>query len=244
MEDFKCWTEGFIKNNQGYDTDSSPQAWEFYQVVYQDYFKKRKIDFKNLEEENNRKFVIDPATSVKIGGDVVINVMNTFNHKNNWNKDLEENTKTKKRIEEYGKDDKKYAYCNLSLCPITGGLNNFKGFAGINDRLDIYLKKIKEFYCCDSEPKPNLSRGRIHENNKIALHEWLESFGNGEYGFYKYCNTIFFIEKEFVGELLDNAEKMPIITCDADANRYLDFVYRFWEMRNNRIEKIIRSKRK
>ncbi len=121
---------------------------------------------------------------------------------------------------------------NISVLPVTGGLNNTKQSFG-NDRLDAFVWALDLYYQGNSTAL--LSSGKplaIAPGNTDALRRFLASFGSAE----QFCGQIYQIDKDLTGALCESGKK-PIDSA-ARVREYLELVREFWLQRYNFYQKI------
>ncbi len=225
-----------------YDLDSMDEAWLFYQTYYK-CLKNKKL----YETTGNlkRKYVI-LENGIKIGGDVIFNFKNPYYETLLVNKPEE-----LKRLREYKSEEKHYSFCNLSVFPITGKLQNYKGKKGNDDRLDVFLLNLYNYYSCEDKASHpfmtyNLGegKGKVSKANKDLLKNFLDSFspdGNAEDKFIDYCKKIYWIDNNFALELKDNG-KNEIDSPDRIVE-YMNLAKKFWDIRKKYMKNPTRNSR-
>ena len=227
----------FLKTQ--YDLDSMDEAWHFYKTYY------KCLKNKELYETAGnlkRKYVI-LESGIKIGGDVIFNFRNPY-----YETLLAKNPEELKRLREYKSEKKHYSFCNLSVFPITGKLQNYKGKKGNDDRLDVFLLNLFDYYSSeDKYAHPfmlyNLGRGKgcVSKENKELLKDFLDSFspdGDAKEKFEDYCEKIYWIDKDFASKLKDNG-KIAINSPDKIVN-YMDLAEEFWDKRKTYMKNFTR----
>ena len=113
---------------------------------------------------------------------------------------------------------------NISIMPVTGGLNNTKKSVG-NDRLDVFLLALKLYYQENGYPSLLLSSGKqslVYWSDINVLKEYLDSFD----GLYDYCDKVYHINEELV-DLLCESGRTPIDSA-ARVVEYIHLAWKFW----------------
>lgn len=114
---------------------------------------------------------------------------------------------------------------NISVLPVTGGLNNTKQSFG-NDRLDAFVWALDSYYQGNSTVL--LSSGKpsaIAPGNTAALRDFLKSFGSAE----QFCGQIYQIDKDLTDALCESGN--IVIDSAARVREYLELVREFWLQR-------------
>ena len=113
---------------------------------------------------------------------------------------------------------------NISIMPVTGGLNNTKKSVG-NDRLDVFLLALKLYYQENGYPSLLLSSGKqslVYWSDINVLKEYLDSFD----GLYDYCDKVYHINEELV-DLLCESGRTPIDSAERVV-KYIELAKKFW----------------
>ena len=113
---------------------------------------------------------------------------------------------------------------NISIMPVTGGLNNTKKSVG-NDRLDVFLLALKLYYQENGYPSLLLSSGKqslVYWSDINVLKEYLDSFD----GLYDYCDKVYHINKKLV-DLLCESGRTPIDSAERVV-KYIELAKKFW----------------
>lgn len=128
---------------------------------------------------------------------------------------------------------------NLSLLPVTGGLNNLKGSLFFDDngsikfskdkqsgkqldRFDTFIFVVNEYYK-DKEENTLLLSCSKNKPNEPCLIAFLETFKN----VYDFCNKLYQLyDRKLIDMLIENGEK-DIITIN-DVERYCQLALIFW----------------
>lgn len=146
-----------------------------------------------------------------------------------------------------------YSIYNMSLMPVTGGLNNFKGInKNMNesngqklDRPDKFLYNLRDFYNNKSTEHIIFSNthgrksksGTAEENTeklKNSLFNFLNKFQNIE----AYCKYMYQIDdEEYIKKLIESGQKP--IKNGADVVRYMHLAEQYWIMKYNKIKAIV-----
>ena len=122
---------------------------------------------------------------------------------------------------------------NISIMPVTGGLNNTKKSVG-NDRLDVFLLALKLYYQENGYPSLLLSSGKqslVYWSDINVLKEYLDSFD----GLYDYCDKVYHINKELV-DLLCESGRTPIDSA-ARVVDYIRLALEFWRQKDEYYKK-------
>lgn len=127
---------------------------------------------------------------------------------------------------------------NLSILPVTGGLNNLKGSLYFDDngfikfskdkesgkqldRFDTFIFVVNEYYKNKNELLLSYSKNTVTEKCLIAF---LDTFND----VYDFCNKLYQLyDRKFIDILIENGKK-DIITID-DVERYCLLALIFWE---------------
>lgn len=121
-----------------------------------------------------------------------------------------------------------HSQVNISMLPKTGGLNLTKKAIG-NDRIDTFIWALDEYY----NERSCLILNNSSNENMHTIKEYLSLFKN----VYEYCNTIYFINKSLVDDLISSGAK-PIDTYQR-ALEYMELAKRFWEQKAKIINRVI-----
>lgn len=126
---------------------------------------------------------------------------------------------------------------NLSILPVTGGLNNLKGSLYFDDngfikfsrfkksgkqldRFDTFIFVVNEYYKNENELLLSYSKITVNEKCLIAF---LDTFND----VYDFCNKLYQLDdRKFIDFLMKNGKK-DIITID-DVERYCQLALIFW----------------
>jgi len=244
----KIWKEEREKmtdNNDKYDRDSSPEAWEYYDGVYKSIWEDV-FDFDKKKPFKRGQYIVykNNPSDFQMAGDVIFN----FGEDNGAAKS--NNFYIYKRLleksysgEELEKHIDKLKYCanmryenkNFSLMPITGGLQGFKQFNCDNDRADKFLHQLKDYFVSTDKDKHSIicykageGKGYIRPENKELLKKFFkERFGNGEDGFKEYCKKIYLINESTAEKMVKNGEKE--IESGKDVVGFMKIATLYWE---------------
>ncbi len=215
------------------DPDSSKKAWEHYNEVYKNKFKKINNEL-NLSGNRYISTVRFGDGEIKLGGDCDFNFSNRKTEHSNRNftcyKDLIKYSKAKE--EQKIRVSKKLNLCinnhhtliNFSLMPVKGGLNNIKQSLDKYDGLIKVLRKIEKYYEKGEEVSSRKNIGLLHEH--------LDGIGS----FKNYLKLYYFedlkdfldyvpISKKYSRKDLNNFEK------------YLDNVMTYWVEKSKNLTK-------
>lgn len=208
-----------------------------------------------IKTENNDNNIKKFGKMISLGGDC------DFNFKSNKRrlfKKIIRNSKLDKKNEEklIEKLDKcglmHHNKLNLSIMLTTGGMNNLKGNTYFDegtikynndknnkvlknisyDRLDTFIYCLNDFF--ETKGKNDFILKASSERNKPYLQAYLNDKFNDVYD---YCNKIYFIDKEFVDELIENGEKS--IKNYKDLNRYMDLAMKYWKIKESNINDVL-----
>lgn len=122
---------------------------------------------------------------------------------------------------------------NISIMPVTGGLNNTKKSVG-NDRLDVFLLALKLYYQENGYPSLLLSSGKqslVYWSDINVLKEYLDSFD----GLYDYCDKVYHINEELVDQLCESG-RTPIDSAKR-VKKYIELAWKFWAQKNEYYKK-------
>ncbi|MCL2188324.1 MAG: hypothetical protein FWC16_04580 [Defluviitaleaceae bacterium] len=215
-----------------YDPDSSPEAWEHYDCVYESMFDDLfafKFETKYRTIQNSRVKYKRYVQSIghhdeyprifKLGGETDFN----FNKKKyaHFAKILNDDKNGKDLLEECKKHH--HTLKNFSLMPVTGRINNFKGSRCRGDRLDVFAMHLNDFYIHAGCKKDTAIIKYASPENKKWLIKYLSNFCC----VYNYFNKIYFIKcEQLINELIKNGETKLSRPCDLI--RYMELAKRFW----------------
>lgn len=134
-----------------------------------------------------------------------------------------------------------HAFLNFSLMPVTGGLNNIKGGRKIDDRLDIFLYKLKNAYnVYNKGNKSDIDLPGIILKTGDALKDFLKKIGSFE----RYCEVFYHLDekedKELFQALFSNSAKE--IKNTEDLIQYIGLAVQYWEHQVKIFEKRICEK--
>jgi hypothetical protein len=233
-----------VKDEQGYhlgcslpiegdffneEYDRFTDAIELYSIVYKENISETGIASNDLKK-GIRSFEFQDKKLIKVGGDIDFNFK--MSHVRYFqdvvvNGNSEMTTEEKKNLSNLilRYNNLTYTPRNISLLPVTGGLNNIKKSLG-NDRLDTFLFTLKLYY--DKGYSSLILSASAGSNppfikNRNMLKEFLDSFGN----IYNYCEKMYHIrDKDFVDMLCASGSK-PIDTAER-VKDYLGIADRVW----------------
>lgn len=122
-----------------------------------------------------------------------------------------------------------YHPLNISVMPVTGGLNN-KKYALAYDRFDTFIMFLKMYYV-DRIQTPLLT-ARFYVGNRKALKDYLDSFfchqENGKVALLAYCRKIYHIDDwDFIFKLCQSGQQ-PIDSAERVAE-YLNLAGEYWK---------------
>ncbi len=216
MEDFK------IKDYEKfdvYDSDRDKKAFEHYKVCYKNSLINTVFALGVGSEKafvrDNEYFCKKDHPKFAISGDRDFN----FNDKKSKVKELErlinKCSKNNPDLEDKCKELlKTLEYCkklnttmlNISLMPVTGGLNNTKASVQLNpyDRLDTFIYMLNDYYNRNDEEKYSspIIIGSTNDN-KQSLVDFLALFKNID----KYCEEFYFISPDLVQKMIESGGK-------------------------------------
>ncbi len=219
----ECWIVEVLLPRSGElyfdEYDRSPDAFNLFKSIYREDLTEDKEGWKYHYIENK---------SIAISGDIDINFKMRTLH--SWYELIDHDLKykgdknnLKNILNRY--HDLTYTPQNISLMPVSGGLNNFKESIGF-DRIDTFLYALNLYYE-DKTDSFILNYGQINPANstlKRILKDYLDSFG----GIYNYCSKIYHIDdKKFIDELCDNGKKAILTASDID--KYIELATKFWQ---------------
>jgi hypothetical protein len=197
--------------------DSSLEAWNFYQTIYQDMISERIFKF--------------GEKSIPVSGDICFN----FNDKKiKYLKEIVKNDETvndevKNQINELIDICNAYQYTpvNISVLPQTGGLNNTKQAIG-NDRFDAFIWAMSMyFYGYKTLIKDNGSSPNMAFGNRAIMDYFLDSFSDG---IQQFCKVIYQIyDTQFINVLIDSGSK-SVDSCKR-VFEYMQIAIDFWKKR-------------
>lgn len=206
--------------------DRSDDAFELYQAVYG----------KKISRENGKLYWNLPREeSIEVSGDIICNFCGE--HLKGFRQFVESPALFREA------DRKNFmlwldlmSSCmwqpyNISVLPVTGGLNNTKQSFG-NDRLDAFVMALDLYYkgyrtVLLSSGKPNA----IAPGNTDALRNFLDSFRSAE----EFCGQIYQIDEDLTAALCESGKE--VIDSAARVRDYLELVREFWRQRYNFYQK-------
>ena len=261
------WDFNGEKRELYFEPDSSPKAWEHFKSSYQIVSKCSKLELVGNKTalyrlkcsgEYNKKMI-------HLSGDCSFNFNDKKS--SFYQKLLESKSGDKIEVKEALEKltncrNMHHSLLNFDLMPVEGELNNLKGKLKIQeevkvhdkgrppvneclDRLDTFiyfldksmkelkrlkgehdLKKIGEFYA------NSIFTYSMKGENFSILYEFISEFKN----IYEYCKTFYLIEdRKLVNDLIKNGKKP--INEGKDVVEYMKLAERFWDSKNNCIEK-------
>lgn len=221
------WKVGILLPKSGQlffdEYDRSPDAFNLFKSIYGDALTEDKEGWKYRYIENK---------SIAISGDIDINfkmrtLRSWFEIIDNDPNYKEDKDSIKNKL--WGYHDLTYTPQNISLMPVSGGMNNFKENIGF-DRIDTFLFALKLYYE-DKVDSIILNYGQINPANstlKKNLKGYLDSFGS----VYNYCSEIYHIDdKKFIDNLCKNGKK-AILSVE-DIEKYLKLATGFWKKKED-----------
>lgn len=197
--------------------DSRPEAWDFYQLIYQDKIWERTFQF--------------GKKSILVNGDTCFNFndMKIKYFKEIINDDETVNEEVKKQINELINKCNTYYHTpgNLSILPQTGGLNNTKQSIG-NDRFDAFIWAMSMYYDgYKTLIKDNGGSPKMAYRNKTLMDHFLDAFSGG---IQQFCKVIYQIDDtQFVNQLTESGSK-SIDSCKR-VFEYIQLAIVFWKKR-------------
>ena len=244
-----------------YKEDSSNEAWEFYRKKYYvncNWNLLNHFNFNNIKTryEKDGKYINDTRKKLWLKDDSELKdsfgELFCFSGERVFNFGIQE-YHLKQIIENSQCDLIKKEMClrllelckkfyfsnyNLSLLPVTGGLNNLKGsllfddngfvkFSKVKqsgkqlDRFDTFIFVVNEYYKNCNKLLLSYSKNTVNEECLIAF---LETFND----VYDFCNKLYQLyDRKLIDILIENGEK-DIITI-YDVERYCLLALNFWE---------------
>lgn len=198
-------------------SDFDKEAINFYKYYYDDKF----VQSDKSSTYNHKKIEID------VHGDVCFNILikkdnNRYTLLGSTIKDfVDEETliNLNKKLKEL-----LFSPMNISIMPITGGLNNIKFYFGC-DRFDSFAWLLDLYYHRYKTLILNAGTINSHIGPRLELANFLDSYKNVQ----DYFNDIYGIDDDFVKKLIDSGKKEK--HTKEDFYDYLSLATSFWEKR-------------
>lgn len=162
--------------------------------------------------------------STEVSGDVSFNIDPTFFNKR---KKLYESTFSDTEVSEELKSSlmvMRYSPMNISILPMTGGLNNIKQSLG-NDRFDTFAYFMNQYYEGIKVPIINAGAKRMWIKNRLKLQIFLDSYNCAS----EFFADIYGIDESFVNELIETGKSL--ITNKKEYCDYIKLACKYWESR-------------
>ncbi|WP_106063124.1 hypothetical protein [Clostridium liquoris] len=218
--------------------DRCSDAIELYSTVYGEAIfepdKKNNDKKKNDSKKDIICFKFQNNNSIEVSGDVDFNfkmehVRYLSNIVENSGSRMDKESKRTLVNRIFAYNNLTYTPANISLFPVTGGLNNIKKSLG-NDRLDTFLCALNLYF--EGEYTSFILSGAGGPNppfikNRNKLKEFLDNFNDID----NYCNQIYHIDRDLVHDLCSSGAK-PIDTAER-VEEYLDLADKFWQQKEN-----------
>ena len=205
-----------LASHHDFTSDVDEVAWDFYLKYYGE----------RLYKEGKRFLFSNKVESIEVNGDVSFNIDSTvFNKKTK----LYESTLMYAEVSEELKSSlmvMRYSPMNISILPMTGGLNNTKKSLG-NDRFDTFAYFINQYYEGFKTPIINAGSQNMCIENRLELQDFLDCYNTiGEF-----FADIYGIDETFVSELIESG-KSPIKNIEDYCN-YIKLAHKYWCYRLN-----------
>lgn len=203
-----------------YEFNSAESAWDFYLKYYGEFLFK---NFKNEEEE----FIFKHGSrKIQVNGDVSFNIVPTsFDGKRR----LYESILNETNVSDVLKDSlegMRYSPMNISILPMTGGLNNIKQSLG-NDRFDTFAYFMNQYYEGIKVPIINAGAPNMCIGNRLELQNFLDSYNCAS----DFFADIYGVDETFVNELIESGK--PLITNKEEYCAYIKLAHKYWCYRLN-----------
>lgn len=233
-----------IKWDKPTEYDNKKKAWEKYISAYHNNFETIDID-KDLECSGSRIYITQAfkhneklSDTIKFSGETDFNFKKKRgfgNHYGVYKKLLETNQENfQKNIEMLDECYSKYKSSdNISIMPRSGNLQAVKKGIG-NDRLDVFIWSINEYYSNSVNLLLNQSTGQ----NINCLKSFLAVFDN----VYEYCKEIYHINDKLVRKLI--ASGSQAIDSAERVVEYMALAMEFWRQKSDYISRCLKDYRK
>lgn len=203
-----------LASHHDFTSDVDEVAWDFYLKYYGE----------SLYKEGKRFLFSNKVESIEVNGDVSFNIDSTvFNKKTK----LYESTLMYAEVSEELKSSlmvMRYSPMNISILPMTGGLNNTKKSLG-NDRFDTFAYFINQYYEGFKTPIINAGSQNMCIENRLELQDFLDCYNTiGEF-----FEDIYGIDETFVNELIESGKSL--IINREDYCNYMKLACKYWESR-------------
>ena len=136
--------------------------------------------------------------------------------------------------------EKMHMFPNFSLMPRTGGMNLKKGGFGYQDRFDVFVYHLSQYYKIKDEKDKYDYIKRIlwhnsqkHETTINPLYDFLNLFNEKEND---YFHKMYFIEDYFVEKLIDSGEKT--LCKGFDCERHCKLALHYWKLKKEVMKSI------
>lgn len=200
-----------------YEFNSAESAWDFYLKYYGE----------NLCQKNQSKFLFShKGIEIDANGDVSFNIDSTVFNKGTK---LYESTLRYTEVSEELKSSlmvMRYSPMNISILPMTGGLNNTKKSLG-NDRFDTFAYFINQYYEGFKTPIINAGSQNMSIENRLELQNFLDSYNCAS----EFFADIYGIDETFVNELIESGKSL--ITNKKEYCDYIKLAHKYWCYRLN-----------
>ena len=209
-----------LTSRHEFSSDKDELAWDFYLKYYGEFLFK---NFKNEEEE----FIFKHGSrKIQVNGDVSFNIVPTsFDGKRR----LYESILNETNVSDVLKDSlegMRYSPMNISILPMTGGLNNTKKSLG-NDRFDTFAYFINQYYEGFKTPIINAGSLTMGIGNRLILEKFLDSYKTAG----EFFEDIYGIDETFVNELIESGKSL--ITNKEEYCAYIKLAHKYWCYRLN-----------
>ncbi|WP_336315061.1 hypothetical protein [Streptococcus oralis] len=206
-----------LTSRHEFSSDKDELAWDFYLKYYGEFL------FKNEEEE----FIFKHGSrKIQVNGDVSFNIVPTsFDGKRRLYESILNETNVSDVLKN-SLEVMRYSPMNISILPMTGGLNNTKKSLG-NDRFDTFAYFINQYYEGFKTPIINAGSLTMGIRNRLFLEEFLDSYNSA----IEFFEDIYGIEKHFVKTLIKSGK--CTITKKEDYCYYLKLAHDYWKSRLN-----------
>ena len=206
-----------LNSHYEFSSDKDELAWGFYLKYYGESF------LKNEEE----KFIFKHGSrKIQVNGDVSFNIVPTsFDGKRR----LYESILNETNVSDVLKDSlevMRYSPMNISILPMTGGLNNTKKSLG-NDRFDTFAYFINQYYEGFKTPIINAGSQNMSIENRLELQNFLDSYNCAS----EFFADIYGIDETFVNELIESGKSL--ITNKKEYCDYIKLAHKYWCYRLN-----------
>lgn len=204
-----------LASHHDFKSDADEVAWAFYLEYYGE----------SLLKNEKKEFILKHGSrKIQVNGDVSFNIDSTVFNKGTK---LYESTLRYTEVSEELKSSlmvMRYSPMNISILPMTGGLNNIKESLG-EDRFDTFAYFMNKYYEGIKVPIINAGSQNMSIENRLELQNFLDSYNCAS----EFFADIYGIDDTFVNELIESGKSL--ITNKKEYCAYIKLACKYWESR-------------